>query len=425
MSRSDLRGQFISEEVYDHLDASLKAFSSLTGVPVTFFSKKGEIMDEYAPEKKVCQLFRVYSHKNSKCRSLLSFAGDFSSGLGEPYVFLCSAGLSNIAVPLVTEGNANGFFIAGPFILKKLRNTNLRNFVRMNGMDETETDMILSFTEGMPVLSPDEVSHLSLLFYNSIISALGVPGDYKGPRKLYEEQILNSARIRKSKKEKKDISFPYDLEKQLSEAMIRGNSEKSEELMLQIMDHLSIVCLGDLDEIKTMALWVTATIIKSLSDETRMQFGEFMDVDLDIINRINDAESQEELTGTFSSILEHLTKNMVSSVYSGSSSLVAQGLRMINSSFTGKITLSDVASGLHVNPTYFSSLFSQEMGKTFSDYIMELRISKAEDLLKNTGLSILDAATASGFEDQSYFTKVFRKHTGLTPGKYRKQFSEQ
>ena len=46
MSRTDLRGQFISEEVYDHLDASLKAFSCMTGVPVTFFSKKGEIMDE-------------------------------------------------------------------------------------------------------------------------------------------------------------------------------------------------------------------------------------------------------------------------------------------------------------------------------------------------------------------------------------------
>ena len=423
MSSTDLRGQFSSEEVFDHLDASLKAFSCMTGVPVTFFSKKGEIMDEYASEKKVCNLFRVYSHKNSKCRSLLSFAGDFSSDLGEPYVFLCSAGLSNIAVPLVTEGSPSGFFIAGPFILKKLRNTNLRKFVRMNGLDETETDNIVNFAKDMPVMTPDEVSHLSLLFYNSIISALGVPGDYKGPRKLYEEQVLNSARIRKTKKEQKDLSFPYDLEKQLADSILMGNAAGSEELMLAIMDRLSVVCLGDLNEIKTMALWVTATIIKSLSDETRMQFGEFMDVDLDIINRINNSDSQKELTETFRSILDHLAKNMVSSVYSGSSALITQGLRIINRSYTDKITLSDISKSLHVNPTYFSSLFTREMGKTFSEYLMELRISKAEELLKNTGLSILDAATASGFDDQSYFTKVFRKHTGLTPGKYREQHS--
>ena len=193
--------------------------------------------------------------------------------------------------------------------------------------------------------------------------------------------------------------------------------------MLAIMDRLSVVCLGDLNEIKTMALWVTATIIKSLSDETRMQFGEFMDVDLDIINRINNSDSQKELTETFRSILDHLAKNMVSSVYSGSSALITQGLRIINRSYTDKITLSDISKSLHVNPTYFSSLFTREMGKTFSEYLMELRISKAEELLKNTGLSILDAATASGFDDQSYFTKVFRKHTGLTPGKYREQHS--
>jgi YesN/AraC family two-component response regulator len=323
----------------------------------------------------------------------------------------------------VTEGSPSGFFIAGPFILKKLRNTNLRKFVRMNGLDETETEKIVNFAKDMPVMTPDEVSHLSLLFYNSIISALGVPGDYKGPRKLYEEQVLNSARIRKTKKEQKDLSFPYDLEKQLTDSILMGNAAGSEELMLAIMDRLSVVCLGDLNEIKTMALWVTATIIKSLSDETRMQFGEFMDVDLDIINRINNSDSQKELTDTFRSILDHLAKNMVSSVYSGSSALITQGLRIINRSYTEKITLSDISKSLHVNPTYFSSLFTREMGKTFSEYLMELRISKAEELLKNTGLSILDAATASGFDDQSYFTKVFRKHTGLTPGKYREQHS--
>ena len=200
----------------------------------------------------------------------------------------------------------------------------------MNGLDETETDNIVNFAKDMPVMTPDEVSHLSLLFYNSIISALGVPGDYKGPRKLYEEQVLNSARIRKTKKEQKDLSFPYDLEKQLTDSILMGNAAGSEELMLAIMDRLSVVCLGDLNEIKTMALWVTATIIKSLSDETRMQFGEFMDVDLDIINRINNSDSQKELTETFRSILDHLAKNMVSSVYSGSSALITQGLRIIN-----------------------------------------------------------------------------------------------
>ena len=146
--------------------------------------------------------------------------------------------------------------------------------------------------------------------------------EYAAVHRQYESAVhrcLNDVRAGYDLQLLPDLSFPYDLEKQLADSILMGNAAGSEELMLAIMDRLSVVCLGDLNEIKTMALWVTATIIKSLSDETRMQFGEFMDVDLDIINRINNSDSQKELTETFRSILDHLAKNMVSSVYSGSS----------------------------------------------------------------------------------------------------------
>ena len=59
------------------------------------------------------------------------------------------------------------------------------------------------------------------------------------------------------------------------------------------------------------------------------------------------------------------------------------------------------------------------MGRPFTDYILELRISKAKDLLRNTNMDILDVSEAAGFENQSYFTKIFRKRTGLTPRQYR------
>ena len=62
------------------------------------------------------------------------------------------------------------------------------------------------------------------------------------------------------------------------------------------------------------------------------------------------------------------------------------------------------------------------MGRSFTDYILELRVNKAKDLLKNTNMDILDVAASSGFENQSYFTKIFRKSTGLTPRHYRQNY---
>ena len=81
-----------SKETVKSLEASVNAFSRITGVPVTYYDNSGAILKEYSPERKICGKFKIYSRSNSKCRSLLKFAGNFSSGLGEPYIFFCRAG---------------------------------------------------------------------------------------------------------------------------------------------------------------------------------------------------------------------------------------------------------------------------------------------------------------------------------------------
>ena len=62
------------------------------------------------------------------------------------------------------------------------------------------------------------------------------------------------------------------------------------------------------------------------------------------------------------------------------------------------------------------------MGRSFTDYILELRINKAQNLLKTTNMDLVDVAASSGFENQSYFTKIFRKSTGFTPRRYRQNY---
>jgi YesN/AraC family two-component response regulator len=60
------------------------------------------------------------------------------------------------------------------------------------------------------------------------------------------------------------------------------------------------------------------------------------------------------------------------------------------------------------------------MGVTFTDYLNNVRIKVSKDLLISTNLSLLDISLYSGFEDQSYFTKVFKKIESCTPKEYRK-----
>ncbi|GBG11164.1 DNA-binding response regulator [Paenibacillus agaridevorans] len=85
------------------------------------------------------------------------------------------------------------------------------------------------------------------------------------------------------------------------------------------------------------------------------------------------------------------------------------------------ITLQDVASRFFLSREYISRKFKQEMNENVSDYIAGIRMKRAKELLGNASLRISQIAEQVGFQDEKYFSKVFKKWTGCTPGDYRKQ----
>ena len=102
-----------------------------------------------------------------------------------------------------------------------------------------------------------------------------------------------------------------------------------------------------------------------------------------------------------------------------SASLSLKAVQYIAQNFSSPIALEDVANHVHLNPAYFSTVFKQSTGSSFKEYLNMVRIEESKRLLTNTNYSVIDIAVATGFEDQSYFSKVFKKYTGLTPKQYR------
>ncbi|HAT02419.1 MAG TPA: two-component system response regulator [Oribacterium sp.] len=88
------------------------------------------------------------------------------------------------------------------------------------------------------------------------------------------------------------------------------------------------------------------------------------------------------------------------------------------------ISLNSVATVAGISSTYFSSMFSQEMGKTFTEYLTELRMNKAKELLQTQKLHTADVAQAIGYKDAHYFSFVFRKTQGVSPKEFRNRNAE-
>ncbi|MBR4163282.1 MAG: helix-turn-helix transcriptional regulator [Solobacterium sp.] len=88
---------------------------------------------------------------------------------------------------------------------------------------------------------------------------------------------------------------------------------------------------------------------------------------------------------------------------------------------TQPITIDDITAHTDISKYHLSHLFKQYTGKTIREYLIELRIRTAEELLETTNKSISEIASLLQFCDQSYFTYRFRKITGMTPNAYRKK----
>ena len=84
------------------------------------------------------------------------------------------------------------------------------------------------------------------------------------------------------------------------------------------------------------------------------------------------------------------------------------------------MSMSMVADAFALNYTYVSHFFKDYLGASFVEYISELRVQKAAELLRSTSLSISRIANDVGYANATVLIKIFKKYTGITPGTYRK-----
>lgn len=222
--------------------------------------------------------------------------------------------------------------------------------------------------------------------------------------------------------------FKYDdhtmlnkLQKALLEGIKSGNEASVKHILDDIFSYANAVDAGGFDYIKNF-YWNTISLINNirlsvLSAETDKK------PETKLLGGLHGLMESSGSVAELNAALEEAALSVTSKINSYNNRsiklILRKAVEYLQAHYNEQVTLNEVAEHSYVSTYYISRMFKRELGKNFVDYLNEIRIEKAKELLKDIRYKTYEVAETVGIPDAHYFSRLFKKYVGVTPTEYR------
>lgn len=399
----------------------LETFYQCINLPIQVLDETGEVLDAFGDCHNYCKIFKHFLPKGESCTKLHSNASKLAMSLGETYIFSCHSNLNHIVFPLTNNNVLLGSILAGPFLMDEPDSLLLSDIGEKYSIPTAPLLEMYEEAGSLPVFEPAKVTYISRLLY---YMCSGLVTDSRAQfnlnhNKLYQQSKINeSIQMYKASPQINSRVYPYEKEKALITKLKTGDTEQAKALLNDLLGYVFFAEGNNFEVVKSRALELS-----SLLSRAAIEGGATSDSVLKVNNQflmsLQNITDLDDLCYKLQETIDVFTDCMFNYIPSKGNEIIKKAIRYISQNFSRNLTLDEVADHVHLNPAYFSTLFKQSTGSSFKEYLNMVRIEESKRLLSNTDYSIIDISLATGFEDQSYFSKVFKKYTGLTPKQYR------
>lgn len=402
------------------LDMAVKTYNYTTRLSIQLIDTYGNCVLSEGNSFKFCKLFKHRTCNNNPCNQAHLYASKQSMLLGEPYIFFCPAGLTHIAMALVADNTFEGALIVGPFLMNEPDTLLIDDLCFKYSLSSDIKPELTSYLNALNIISPYDTRYFANLLScvaTSVMLKHAYTLEEKHTRLVQQSKISENIQYQK---ELKDLEtyYPYEKEKELLSAVKNGELEAARAILNDILGYIFFSHGGDLEIIKARILELC-----SLLSRAAMEGGgskdELLGLNFQFLQELANIKNLDELFFLTQKILHQFSENVLSTMICKSSGIIRKAIAYINDNYANNVSLEEVANYIHLNPSYFSTLFKKETGTAFSTYLNKVRIEHSKLMLTNTNQSILDIAIAVGFENQSYYCKVFKKIVGTSPKQYK------
>ncbi len=327
------------------------------------------------------------------------------------YIYYCPLGLVFVASSVSDEtGNLAGGLVAGPIIMGSVQDT----------LQELPCGEMTPQLEELPEMSTRQVTDLAEVLAAVTAAISGMPHSKAGKFVYEQERLLSAIYDVKERYMSRDGEMPYPIESEKKlQALIRSRDKAgSRELLNELLGEIFFLSNFNLDEIKARVMELVVLISRA-SIDAGADVQEIFGFNNEYIQKIEQFTSIEELSVWLTGIMHRFIDYTFDFSRIKHIDAVYKTMEYVRANYDKKLSLDEIARNAFLSKAYLSSIFKEEIGESLTNYINRVRIEKSKVLLLDKEVSLIDIANLCGFEDQSYFTRVFKKMVGISPKKYR------
>lgn len=402
------------------------AYSMSTNVRTIIIDSNGETIYESCVNSKLCKVCKIIEsagNSSQSCAKAHLYGSYQAERFGGKYVFFCPMGFTHWASPITVDGMMKGAILGGPVNMIEPEDFLIDDLILRNNVTQQQLASIKENINEIPVIKPEKVNSLSeLLFIVATHISDIQPSRYLEEREFNEHHSDISEYIHYIKSmggdEKSIHSYPLDKERELLTLISLGDKAGSQKLLNEIFGHIFFSTGGNFNVIKARVLELIVLLSRAALEggaDVEQIFG----LNYKFLNQIHGFTNIEELSFWLSKIMARFTDCVFNLSGVKHVDVIYKAINYIKQNYMKKITLEEVASHVYLSPSYFSKIFKEEMKYSFNTYLNYVRIEMSKKLLLDDTLDLIEVSNMVGYEDQSYFSKVFKKFTGMSPGKYR------
>ncbi len=328
------------------------------------------------------------------------------------YVFYCPLGLVFAAAAVHEESGAlAGGLVAGPMVLGELQDT----------LSDLPCEEMAQAVSTLPQIDPGRVRHLAAVLKSGAEAASGcMKSHVEGILRYEQDKLLSAiytARDRMTSGHWEN-AYPIEYEKQLRQTVIAGDKAGAQRILNELLGHIYCSDDFDLERIRPRIIELIVVLSRASIDAGADSREIFLYNDA-YMQQIGRFVSIEDLSVWITGVMHHFIQHAFDFAQIKHSDVVYKAMEYIRQNYDRKLSLEDIAQHVYLSRSYLSSLFREEAGQTLFSYINQVRVEKSKLYLMDPSVGLVEVAALCGFQDQSYFTKVFKKITGLSPKRYR------